>query len=53
MKWAIELSQFDIEFIPQLAIKGQAVASFITEFTTPTEKRPEEATTIPTTNIPK
>ena len=36
LKWAIELSQFDIEFVPLPAIKGQALADFIAEFTTPT-----------------
>ena len=38
LKWAIELSQFNIEFTPGTAIKGQALVNFITEFTTPTEK---------------
>ena len=32
LKWAIELSQFEIEFQPWPAIKGQALADFITEF---------------------
>ena len=31
--WAIELSEFDIQYRPQTAIKGQAVADFIVEFT--------------------
>ena len=35
IKWAIELSEFDIEFIPRTAIKGQAVADFVAEFTEP------------------
>ena len=34
-KWAIELSEFDIEFVPRTAIKGQAVADFVAEFTEP------------------
>ncbi|XP_058111581.1 uncharacterized protein LOC131254895 [Magnolia sinica] len=33
-KWAIELEEFDIQFRPKTAVKGQAVADFITEFTT-------------------
>ena len=33
MKWAIELSQFDIHFEPRQAIKGQALADFIVECT--------------------
>ncbi|KAK0575540.1 hypothetical protein LWI29_002328 [Acer saccharum] len=34
-KWAIELSEFDIEYLPRTAIKGQAVADFMAEFTEP------------------
>ena len=37
----------------QPAIKGQALADFIIEFTTPEDKRPEEAPTIPTAETPK
>ena len=39
--------------MPQPAIKGQAFVDFITKFTTPEEKRPEEATTILTAKVPK
>ena len=35
--WAIELSQFDIEYHPKTAIKAQALANFIAEFTLPDE----------------
>ena len=31
--WAIELSEFDIQYRPQTAIKGQVVADFIPEYT--------------------
>ena len=31
--WAIELNEFDIQYRPQTAIKGQIVADFIAEFT--------------------
>ena len=31
--WVIELSEFDIQYRPQTAIKGQAVADFIAEYT--------------------
>ena len=31
--WAIELSEFDIQYHPRTAIKGQAVADFIAEYT--------------------
>ncbi|XP_058075767.1 uncharacterized protein LOC131224250 [Magnolia sinica] len=37
MKWAIELSEFDIQYKPRVAIKGQAVAYFITEVTPQTD----------------
>ena len=33
LKWVIELSQFKVNFHPRTAIKGQALADFITEFT--------------------
>ena len=35
VQWAIELSQFDIEYHPRTAIKAQALVDFITEFTFP------------------
>ena len=37
VQWAIELSQFDIEYHPRIAIKAQALAGFIAEFTFPDE----------------
>ena len=33
MLWAIELSEFDVQYCPCTAIKGQVVADFIAEFT--------------------
>ena len=35
--WAIELSQFDIEYLPRTATKAQVLADFIAEFTFPDE----------------
>ena len=35
VQWAIELSQFDIEYHPRTAIKAQALVDFIAEFTFP------------------
>ena len=32
MKWAIELSEFDIRYNPKTAIKGQVLADFVMEF---------------------
>ena len=33
IQWAVELSEFDIQYQPRNAIKAQAVADFIAEFT--------------------
>ena len=33
MKWAIELSKFDIRYKPKTTIKGQVLADFVVEFT--------------------
>ena len=32
LKWAVELAQFDIEYVPRVAIKAQALADFVSEF---------------------
>ena len=40
VQWAIELSQFDIEYLPRTAIKAQALTDFIAEFTFPDEDNP-------------
>lgn len=34
-KWVVELSEFDITYMPKASVKGQAVADFIAEFTEP------------------
>ena len=33
IQWAVELSEFDIRYQPRNAIKAQALADFIVEFT--------------------
>ena len=33
VQWVVELNQFDIDYKPWTAIKAQALANFITEFT--------------------
>ena len=33
VKWAVELSEFDIRYKPRTAIKGQVLADFIAKFT--------------------
>uniref|UniRef100_A0A2N9F5Z7 Uncharacterized protein n=1 Tax=Fagus sylvatica TaxID=28930 RepID=A0A2N9F5Z7_FAGSY len=46
IQWAVELSEFDIEYHPRHAIKAQALADFIVEFTVteeePSEEKPDE-----------
>ena len=41
--WAIELSEFDIQYHPRTAIKGQAVADFIAKFAQSEDKGEENA----------
>ena len=41
--WAIELSEFDIQYHPRTAIKGQVVADFIAEFTHDEDKGAQES----------
>ena len=36
--WAIELSEFDVQYHPRAAIKGQIVVDFITEYTQSEDK---------------
>ncbi|KAL0314961.1 UNVERIFIED_CONTAM: hypothetical protein Sangu_2340500 [Sesamum angustifolium] len=33
VKWAIELSEYDISYLPQTTIKAQALANFVSEMT--------------------
>ncbi|CAL9025660.1 unnamed protein product, partial [Prunus brigantina] len=49
VKWEIELGEFDIQFKPRPAKKGQAVADFISELTPPalSEKNSPNALTVP------
>ena len=48
VQWAIELSQFDREYRPRTAIKAQALAYFIAEFTSPEHEDNQEELTIHT-----
>ena len=45
LKWNIEISQFDINYLPRRAIHGQALADFLVEFTMPED--PERNNPIP------
>ena len=40
--WAIELSEFDVQYHPYTALKGQAVTDFIVKFTNMKGQRVEE-----------
>ena len=42
VQWVVELSQFDIEYYPRIAIKAQALANFIVEFIIPDEEIQDE-----------
>ena len=48
MKWAIELSEFDIRYKPKTAIKRQVLADFVMEFTS---TEPAKATQL-TSDLP-
>ena len=39
--WVIELSEFDVQYRPRTAIKGQIVADFIAEYTRAEDKEAE------------
>ena len=41
LKWSIELSEFHISYKPMMAIKAQALADFIVEFTHDVASEPE------------
>ena len=41
--WVVELSEFDILYRPRMAIKGQAVADFVTMFAQSEDKGEENA----------
>lgn len=46
VQWAIELSQFDIEYKPWMAIKAQVLADFITVLTVPEGESVQDALTL-------
>ena len=45
MKWAIELSEFDIRYKPKTAIKWQVLADFVMEFTSAEPAKDAQTTT--------
>ncbi|XP_064950492.1 uncharacterized protein LOC135604769 [Musa acuminata AAA Group] len=42
LKWAVELGEHDIRYVPRTAIKAQAVADFIAELTQMEDRDPEQ-----------
>ena len=40
--WAVELSEFDIQYKPRPSIKSQSLADFVAECTVPDEASTEE-----------
>lgn len=38
VNWAMELGEFVIKYLPKIAIKGQAMADSLAEFTNPTNQ---------------
>ena len=45
MKWAIELSEFDIKYKPKTTVKGQVLADFVMEFTSTKPAKDAQTTT--------
>ena len=45
MKWAIELSEFDIRYRPKIEIKGQVLADFVMDFTSAKTAKDAQTTT--------
>ncbi len=42
IQWAIELNEFNIKYRPRRVIKSQALIDFIAEFTTASERPPQD-----------
>ncbi len=42
-KWVVKLSQFDVHFVPRIAIKSQVLADFVADWTMP-ENRADSQT---------
>jgi hypothetical protein len=40
-KWAIELLQFEISYVPRTTIKSQALADFMADWTPPAQNNPQ------------
>jgi hypothetical protein len=42
-KWVVELSQFDVHFVPRTAIKSQVLADFVADWTMPENRSDSQA----------
>ncbi|VVA39663.1 PREDICTED: rve domain-containing, partial [Prunus dulcis] len=51
VKWAIELGEFDIHYKPRSAMRGQAVADFLSEFTEPQAPAATQLITEPNSSL--
>ncbi|KAI5345966.1 hypothetical protein L3X38_013843 [Prunus dulcis] len=51
VKWAIELGEFDIHYKPRPAMRGQAVADFLSEFTEPQASAATQLVTEPNPSL--
>ncbi|XP_074323791.1 uncharacterized protein LOC141688621 [Apium graveolens] len=49
LKWTVELGQFEVDYKPRTAIKGQALADFVLEFPSHQEVEPGALVVIPST----
>ncbi|XP_077221030.1 uncharacterized protein LOC143854808 [Tasmannia lanceolata] len=47
VKWAVELSEFDIQYVPRPAIKAQVLADFVAECTIPQQTAESEVVQTP------
>ena len=45
-KWAIELSQFEISYVPRTTVKYQALADFVADWTPSAHQNPQPQTQI-------
>jgi len=45
-KWATELSQFEISYVPRTAVKSQALANFVADWTPSAHQNPQPQTQI-------
>jgi len=38
MSWSVELSEYDLQYVPRSSVKSQVLADFVVEFTSPAQK---------------